>query len=64
MLNFIMLRSITKFLITFVYCMYVYLPMPLYMHGGQRTTCKTCFSLSTMWDLGIELSSSGFKQEF
>lgn len=59
MLNFIMLSSITKFLITFVYCIYVYMSMALYMHGGQRTTCRSCFSLSTMWDLGIELRSSG-----
>lgn len=27
--------------------------------GGQRTACQTLFSLSTMWDSGIELRTAG-----
>lgn len=33
--------------------------LELYMYGGQRKTCRTRFSLSNTWDLGIQLMVPG-----
>lgn len=38
--------------------------MSEYIYEGQRSTCRTWFSLPTMWVPGIELSSSAFAASF
>lgn len=51
----------------FGFCFYILVCVYAYIHAyvpqhecrGQKTTCKSCFSPSTMWILRIELRSSG-----
>lgn len=39
-------------------CAVIYMNVPWFSCGGQRTTCQSWFSPSTLWTLRIELKSS------
>lgn len=53
------LKKITFYLF-YVRCVNIHVPWPL--SRDQRTTCMSCFSLSSMWVLGIDLESQAWLQ--
>lgn len=43
----------------YVYCVHLWVHMPWHVYGGQKTSCSSWLSPSTMRITGIELRSSG-----